>query len=136
MPYQDLGYDEYFDKSLNIANQSITNANSDILLEGISGESLSSTGAIQSLNKQMSMDLDNNTFTINDGTIERLRLGTQVDGSVGLKIVDQDGNVLFNITGKTNLIQSPSGKFRIDLTKERAESYDDFNLRAIFGKIK
>lgn len=85
-------------------------------------------------NGRTAVDLDNGSILFGDGLVDRVRLGKMDDGSYGLVIKDTEGNVLLNITGETNLIQSKTGKMQIDLTEEQARWYDELNLRILIGK--
>lgn len=129
-----MAYDEYFDNSVFTGISTIESIDTDILLEGISGQNILSDGSIKSVNERFDINLSGNTMAINDGVVERVRLGEMEDGEVGLRITDRDGNVLINITGSTNLIQSKTGKMQLDLDEEQARWYDDKNLRIIVGK--
>ena len=65
------------------------------------------------------MNLDEDTFIVTDGVVERVRLGKQTDGSYGLLIKDENDNILMQITGTKNLLQSPSTNLSIDFNEEQ-----------------
>lgn len=106
----------------------------DAIIDSISASKILG-GTMASNDGRTSLALDDGTFLSSDGLIDRVRLGKMDDGSYGLIIKDREGNVLFNITGETNLIQSKTGKMQIDLTEEQARWYDDLYLRIGIGKF-
>jgi len=130
-----MAYNEFFDNSIIPQQAELNTIDIDLLLDGISGESLLSSGSISSQSKRLTMDMDGDTFAVNDGTIERIRLGRFDDGEYGLRIQDRDGNILFNITGTQNLIQSASRKMQLDMTNNQAKWFDDRNLRILIGDL-
>lgn len=135
MSYVNSGYDQYFDKSIIGTSTQISNIDADILLSEIDASSLTSSGSIKSNNNRLTLDLSDETFAVNDGTIERIRIGAFEDGEYGMRIVDKSGNILFNITGTTNLVQSPDQKMQLDLTGKQLRVYDDKNLRVLLGEL-
>lgn len=135
MSYIDTGYDEFFERSIASPVEELQSIDADVVLEGISGQSILSDGSIESNNGKLAINLNKNSFSINDGVVERIRLGQTDDGEYGLIIKDREGNVLFNITSTSNLIQSSDGKMQLDLTDKQFRVYDDDNLRAIFGEV-
>lgn len=135
MPAQDLGYDQFFDKSVALRGDNIPAIDSGVILEGITGADILSSGTVRSQSGRLEMSLDGESFIVNDGTVERVRLGQMEDGEYGLRIQDKEGNVLFNITGVKNIIQGSDQRMQIDLTKRQLRVYDDKNLRVIIGEF-
>ncbi len=133
--FTDFGYDEFFDKNISPTPQELTTIDSDILFQGISGQNILSSGSIRSESGRLNLNLTDNIFSVNDGTIDRVKLGLFEDGQYGLRIVDQAGNVLMNITGKTNLIQSADGRMQLDMTNKQFRVFDATNLRVLLGEL-
>ncbi|KKK98856.1 hypothetical protein LCGC14_2638580, partial [marine sediment metagenome] len=87
--FTEFGYDNFFDRSVSKPIDSIPTIDTDVLLEGIEGETILGQGTIKSANGRMFMDLNKNTFSVNDGTSERVRLGQMEDGSYGFRVKDR-----------------------------------------------
>jgi hypothetical protein len=64
----------------------------------------------------LALDLNQGKFSITDGTTNRIQLGLLDDGTTGMVIKDQSGNILLQISGPTNLIQGSDGKMVLDFT--------------------
>ena len=93
------------------------------------------TGVLSSQDGRIKIDLDNNTIIISDGVEERVRLGELSDDSVGLLIKDVNGNVLMQISGDTNIIQSSNKHIQLDFFEERLLIKDQSNTpRVLIGK--
>lgn len=135
MSYLDIGYNQFFDKSLIKKRETLSTIDAETYFDGIGAESLISSGTIFSQDKRLAMNLSENNFQVNDGTVERIELGKFDDDEYGLRVKDRDGNVLINITGTDNILQSPDGKMQIDLTNKQIRVYDDSNLRVIMGEF-
>lgn len=135
MAYNDLGYSEFFDRSIVQPTNYLQSIDSDVLLEGIDGESILGQGAVKSSNGRLIMDLDGNTFLVSDGTAERVRLGQMEDGGYGLRIKDRKGNVLLDMTDETNLIQSNDKRMQLNLSLKKFLVYDQTNLRVLLGEL-
>ena len=135
MAYNDLGYNDFFDRSIVQPTNFIQSIDSEVLLEGIEGETILGQGAVKSSNGRLIMDLDGNTFLVSDGTAERVRLGQMEDGGYGLRVKDRKGNVLLNLTDETNLIQSSDGRMKLDLSLKKFLVYDQTNLRVLLGEL-
>lgn len=111
MAYTDIGYNQWLTREENISSQQFDPAQVEQMIPEMSASKLS--GFIKSQNGLLQMDLDNNSFVVTDGVVERVRLGKQNDGTYGLLIKDNNDQVLMQI-GETNLIQSPDGSLLID----------------------
>lgn len=113
MDYEQAGFDGNLIRPDNqmVAGQEIDPLAFEQLTQDISGSKLS--GFIKSQDGQLQMDLDNNSFMVTDGVVERVRLGQLLDGTYGLLIKDNNDQTLIQI-GSTNLIQSPDGSLLID----------------------
>jgi len=135
MAYNDLGYSEFFDRSIVQPTNYLQSIDSDVLLEGIDGESILGQGAVKSSNGRLIMGLDGNTFLVSDGTAERVRLGQMEDGGYGLRIKDRKGNVLLDMTDETNLIQSNDKRMQLNLSLKKFLVYDQTNLRVLLGEL-
>lgn len=134
MDYTDSGFNQLLERPFdNGAPGEVSSLDYDALLESISADKIQG-GTFTSQTNQNTLNLDTGTQVINDGTRERIRIGLMEDGSYGLRVQDQDGNILINITGTTNLIQSANGHVQFDLTEEQIRIYDETKLRALFGK--
>lgn len=93
------------------------------------------TGLLQSRSGRLQINLDEDYFISSDGVQERFRLGKQLDGSYGLIIKDENGNILMNITGSTNLIQSPDKSLEINFNTTQLLIRDAGGLvRVLLGK--
>jgi hypothetical protein len=130
--YTDIGFSNLFEKEVPASNDPST-LDLDAQIETLSGEKVRG-GTMSSNDGRTQLGLDSGTYVVNDGVQERLRLGQMEDGSYGIRIKDKDGNVLMNITGDNNQIQSASAKMQIDLSAEQLRFYDETNLRIIIGK--
>jgi hypothetical protein len=130
--YLDNNFDPFLEKISDSFTP--TTVDQDALIESLNASKLNS-GVVQSVDKRTSMDLDNSLYTVNDGLINRVEMGQFDDGEYGLRIRDRDGNLLIDITGTKNLLQSADGKFQIDLTNKQLRVYDQFNLRVLLGLL-
>lgn len=133
MSYLDIGFSE----NLSVAeigqqNQQFDPLQIEQMIPEISGAKLS--GLVRSQDGRLQMDLDNNSFIVTDGVIERVRLGQQSDGTYGLLIKDNDGNDLMSI-GEKNIIQSANKNFVIDIGNEQFIVYENGLPRIILGRF-
>lgn len=132
--YLDSDFDSTLQREVIISGQTqFSELDSDMLIESLDASKIRN-GTMSSENGRTKVDLDNGTIIFGDGLVDRVRLGKMDDGSYGLIIKDIDGNVLLNITGDINLIQSKTQKMQIDLTEEQARWYDELHLRILIGK--
>ena len=93
-------------------------------------------GVVSSTDNKTQFDLNNNTYIINDGLAERVRLGIMEDGEYGIRIKDKDGNVLMNVTASEAILQGPLKRLQIDLIKDQIRVFDDVNLRGLIGVLE
>lgn len=132
--YEDLGFDQFLSRAPESLADSYDPVQADQLLPDLSGDKISS-GSIVSQNKLLSMNLENNVFKVSDGAVDRVELGNLSDGTIGLIIRDINGNILMQISGDKNIIQSPNQFFQIDFNEERLLAKDQGGIpRALFGK--
>lgn len=134
MSYLDSGFDAFFEKPLGLNNSQFSSIDQDVMLSPISANKIQD-GVMSSSDNRTQLDLNSSLYTVSDGMVSRVQLGKFSDGEYGLRIFDRDGNVLIDITGENNLIQSPDGKLQLDLTRKQLRAYDENNLRALFGEL-
>lgn len=116
--YLDSGFDNYFQREL--IPMSLSDNPNDISqydfasqYQGISASQIIS-GLLQSKNGRVKLDLDEETFIVSDGLVDRVRLGKLPDGSYGLLILDANGNTIMQISGNVNFIKSSDGSLEIN----------------------
>ncbi len=134
MNYLDTQFNDNLERDLFPVSGQLSSLDMDSVTQSLDIGKLTTTGSLKSSDGRLAFDLEGNTYIVNDGTIERVRLGRMDDGSYGLRIQDKDGNVILNITGETNLLQSSNGHMQLDLTAEQMRIYDETNLRILLGK--
>lgn len=134
MSVTDLGYDQYFDKSVVSKTETVSSLDADVLWEGIGGNQVLSDGNISSSDGSMNMNLSSSQFSISDGVTDRTVMGKFPDGTYGLRITDRNGNTMFNISGEGNVIQSANGKIKIDLDNNQIIISDENNERILIGE--
>lgn len=132
--YLDSGFNDYLQREIMPPTNSLTSIDIDSLFEGIDASKIFSSGPIKSSDGRLAWDLEQNSYVVSDGQGERVRLGKMENGEYGLRIKDQNGNVLMNITGVENILQSSDGKMIIDFIKANIRIFDDHNLRTIVGR--
>ena len=116
--YTSLGFNDFLLRPLEASFTEKVGLDSSSSFEQISGLQIKGD-KITSLNKSLSLDLENNSFTVRDGDVNRVEMGKLSDGSIGLIIRDNQGNVLMNISGTVNKITSPTGNLEVDFNEER-----------------
>lgn len=113
MNYTDLGYDEFLSKDTPATTQEIDPFTFDNFVANFSGSKIEG-GVLISQDKKISVDLDNGTFKVNDGTIDRTILGNLPDGKIGLLIQDSKGNLLMQISEGKNIIKDSQDIINLD----------------------
>ena len=136
MSYLDSGFSDLLQRDIFPTSNNFSTIDVDSLLEGIDVSKVFSTGAMKSSDGRLSFDLEQNVYSVSDGTVETVRLGRMEDGDYGIRIRDRNGTDLMVMTSTQTLLQSPDGKMQVDLKNGQIRSYDDTNLRAIFGRRK
>ena len=132
--YTDLNFDDFLLRSLEASYTEEIGIESSSNVEQISGSQVKGD-KILSLNQQLSIDLENNTFIINDGNTNRIELGKLSNGLIGLIIRDDQGNVLMEISGAVNKIQSSNQHIELDFNEERLLIKDEGGTpRILLGK--
>ncbi len=119
--YLDVGYDPFLSK-LDVNTAIASTALDPLAYEDFAPESSASKvqgGILRSNDGKLLIDLENDTFIVNDGLIEKLRLGILPDGRIGLLIKDKDGNILMQISEGLNIIKASNSTFEIDIDNKR-----------------
>lgn len=133
MSYLDRGYNEYLEQSIIPQEIEYSDLDIDMLFDSLGGQKIASSGSIESQDRRLSLNLGDNLFAINDGTVDRVKMGKFEDGEYGLRIYDREGNVLMDITGTKNLIQSSDASMQLDLTDKQFRVYEGNILRILMG---
>ena len=118
MSYVDIGFNEQLirEDTPSQTGQQLDALQFDKDVQEFSGSRM--TGVLQSSSGRTRLNLDEDFFVSSDGVIDRVRLGKQDDGSYGLVIKDENGNVLMNMTGLVNILQSSSKHMQVDFNGE------------------
>jgi len=135
MSYLDNGYDKWLEKTIINSQIEYSDMDTDALIGNLSGSKILSTGTIMSQDRKIQLNLDKNMFVVNDGTIDRLKMGKFDDGEYGIRIYDAKGNEIINITGTNNIIQSSDKLMQLDLSAKQFRVYDGRNLRVLLGEL-
>lgn len=131
MSYLDNDFNVFLDKFYQ-PSSSITALDFDADVESFDASKVVS-GILRSTDGRTAVDLDKSLFSVNDGLIDRVEVGKFDDGEYGLRIRDREGNILVDITGTKNLLQSADQKMQLDLTDKQFRVFDQFNLRILLG---
>jgi hypothetical protein len=118
MDYLDSGFNDFLLRPLEADYTEQVGLDSSSSYEKISGSQVKGD-QIVSASKRLTMDLENETFTVSDGNVSRVELGKLSDGNIGLIIRDDQGNTLMQISGATNIIKSPNNALELDFNEER-----------------
>ncbi len=133
MNYLDIGYNDSLLRPLEASFTEQIGIDSATNLDQISGNQVRGD-KITSLNKRMSIDLENDSFIISDGGINRVELGRLSDGSIGIALRDNLGNTLLNVTENTNVLQSADGNIQLDFIQKRFIVKDETGaIRVLLG---
>ena len=118
MSYLDVGFNENLIREDILPNQ--TQQLDPLQFEQFVPEFSASklTGLLQSRSGRLQMQLDEETFIVSDGAVERIRLGKLADDSIGFLVKDINGNVLMQISGDVNLIQSSNKHMQLNFNDE------------------
>lgn len=131
MNYLDQGYNEFLTREVQSSDPLFL----DPFVSEVTGDKVSS-GSIVSQNKLLSMNLENNVFKVSDGSIDRVELGNLSDGTIGLIIRDENGNVLMQISGGKNFIQSSDQHMLLDfIANQFSVKNDGGNTIVLLGKL-
>jgi len=140
MSYLDIGFDENLSRIDPGANQTEQQPQEldplafERFTDVISGSKIQG-GAISSPDGKVKVDLENGVFKVNNGLEDLVSLGILPDGSVGLLIKDNKGNILMQISSDKNIIQSPNEHFQVDFVEERILAKDAGGTpRVLIGK--
>ncbi|OGO14266.1 MAG: hypothetical protein A2Y53_03930 [Chloroflexi bacterium RBG_16_47_49] len=134
MDYTEIGFNDFLLRPLEADYTEQVGIESSVSYEQISGSQVKGD-VISSLNRQMQIDLENNSFTLSDGNINRVEFGKLSNGNVGLVIRDDQGNSIMEISGNTNIIRSASGALELDFNEERLLIRDQGGTpRVLIGK--
>lgn len=124
--YTDFGYDHFLSRESTPTEQESA---LDPLGGYSTGISTSASevrgGVLSSASGVTKLDLENDTFSVTDGGIERIRLGKLEDGTIGLLVKDKNGNVLLQFAGEINLLTSPQGNLVLDFNETQLLVKDD-----------
>ncbi len=118
MNYSDLGYNSYLLRPLEATYIEQVGIDSSVVYEQISGSQVRGD-KISSLNRTLNLDLEHDSFILTDGSTNRIEFGKLPSGEIGLIIRDDKGNILLEISGATNKIQSSNGHVNLDFNEER-----------------
>ena len=120
MAYTDIGFDEFLQRS-DAPMQGQPNGGqldpleADTYLPEVSGSKITG-GIISSPDGRLKINLDEGFLKISDGVQDDLaRFGILPDGSVGLMVRDNEGNILMQVSSKQMLLQSADKSMSIDL---------------------
>lgn len=116
--YLSAGYNDFLLRPLEAGFVEQVGLDSSSSFEQISGLQVKGDKIISS-SKNLTLDLQNDSFIVKNGDFKRVEMGKLFDGTVGLIIRNEKDNVLVNISGETNKISSPSGNFEIDFNEEK-----------------
>lgn len=127
MAYQDNGFDEFLNPvqgNSSSSPQELDPLQSDTFLQEISGSKVQG-GVLTSPDGRVKVDLDSGFFKVSNGVQDLVQLGILPDGNVGLLIKDNDGNILMQISGDTNLLQSNNKHMVLDFVQENLSITDE-----------
>lgn len=134
MSYLDAGYNEFLTREQEAPIQ-VDALESDYSTPSVSASKIVG-GLLASQNGMTQFDLEKNTFKVSDGTQDRVTLGVLPDDSIGLLVKDVDGNILMQISGDKNFIQSSNRQIVLDLDKKQLIISDSNGLpRFVAGEI-
>jgi hypothetical protein len=135
--YLGSGYNQYFQKQVIPLppSPSITSPFDFSSQFNSFGANQIGTGSMKSNNNHLTLDLDNEAFSVSDGSQERVRLGKLQDGTYGITIKDQNGIQLLNLSGNNNTISSSDGSLILDFTNTQLLIKDQTgNTIVLIGK--
>jgi hypothetical protein len=136
MAYQDIGFDEFLNRTPIAPQQSgaLDAAETDNYLPQVSGSKIQG-GQLTSPDGRTTVDLEAGLFKVSDGVQDIVQLGKIADDEIGIIIKDRNGNILLQFTGDTNLMQSPNKAFQANFNDERLLAYNEQGVPvALFGK--
>lgn len=132
--YTQLGYDISLTRTDNLITNEVDPLEFEQNTPEFSGSKL--IGLLSSQDGRVKIDLDNNIIIISDGVVERVRLGKQADDSYGLIIKDINGNIIMQITGEINFIQSSNSRTKLDFVANKLTIKEESGLtRIILGEF-
>lgn len=135
MSYLDAGYDEFLSREASAPSSQMDALQFEQNVSEVSGSKINN-GTIQSSSGSLKMDLDEDSFKIFDGVINRVELGKLEDGSIGLLIRDINGNILMQVTDTTNIIQSFNKHMQLSFNDETLIVTDEGNTPIVLlGKL-
>ncbi len=107
----------------------------DQFTDSISGSKIVG-GSIISPDGKTNFNVEEGTYKVNNGVQDLLTLGVLPDGSIGLQILDNDGNILMQVSAELNMIRSKTGNFLVDLDNARFVFFDDRGVpQGVFGEV-
>ena len=137
MAWDEIGFSEGLTRTENLQQegfQELDPLQFEQFAPELSGSKL--TGIVKSQNGKLELDLDGEKLVITDGVIERVRLGKQTDDSYGLVIKDINGNILMQITGDINFIQSSNQRTKLDFVANKLTIKEEGGLtRVVIGEF-
>lgn len=136
MAYQDIGFDEFLNRTDNTPQQQdqLDPGATDNYFQQISG-SVIQGGQILSPDGRINMNLDAGNFKVNNGVQDLVQLGVLEDGNIGLLIKDSDGNILMRVSASEFFLQSPKKTSRMDLILDQYTVSDEQgNVKVLLGK--
>lgn len=136
MAYQNIGFDENLMRVESSAqpSQALDPLQFDNFTDSISADKIQG-GLMVSPDGRAQFDLNKGTFLINNGVEDLVTFGTLPDGSVGLLIKDQEGNILLQISETNIFMQSSNEAMKLDFIQERLDIRDaQKRLKVRIGK--
>lgn len=137
MSYQDIGFDE----NLNRVEDSVgsfsdfSSADVDSYLDEVSGSKISG-GMLSSPDGKIQVDLDKGVIKVNNGVADLVSLGVLDDGTIGLLIRDQNGNILMQVTQDKMFIQGPNKHLKINAIGEQIIIRDESDIvNTVLGNL-
>lgn len=136
--YEDSGYNKFLTRSKRI-NLQKTEYEVSHEIQQITGSSIAS-GISTSPDGKLTVNWDQRSVIASDGAHNRVVIGKipEAEDSYGIKIYDEEGNLVFDVTSGTaniaNAINVGDGNMIIDGTNRRIVIYDETGLaRVLLG---
>lgn len=134
MTYEDAGFNQYLLRPLEATYTEQTGIDSNAAYEQISGSQIRGD-KIVSLSNSLGLDLENELFFVNDGRTNRIELGKLPDGSIGMIIRDDLGNILLEISESVNILRSSDGNLEYDFDNKRILLKQNGLPRLVIGEV-
>lgn len=125
MNYLDAGYSNLLSREILPSNtEGYDPLAFDYETQEISGQKIQG-GVLQSEGGKSQLNLEKDYFAVSDGTQDIIRLGVQEDGSIGLVIINRDGQELLRFTGDKNYLKSPNANLEMNFDDVQIIVRDD-----------